>query len=284
MIEVNKNSTRTDVAWKRLYSRLNQDNLLPATGEETIHRRLFLKWGRVAAAVFIGAVCLASVLWIAPGNRHTGLNLVIQENREASTLVTTLEDGSIVYLGQQSTLKYPEHFAADKREVNLRGEAFFDVTRKYEQTFLIETEKVRIEVLGTAFNVRSNEKGLFCLSVRRGRVRVSMKQGGHSVLVDAGETVTLQEERLQLSDTRESGESGRYTRNIRFKDECLEDILRVVNDENSALRLQVGSPALNRRRLTIEFSDSSPEMVAELICYALGLKCSREDGKLILSE
>ena len=255
MIEVNKNSTRTDVAWKRLYSRLNQDNLLPATGEETIHRRLFLKWGRVAAAVFIGAVCLASVLWIAPGNRHTGLNLVIQENREASTLVTTLEDGSIVYLGQQSTLKYPEHFAADKREV-----------------------------LGTAFNVRSNEKGLFCLSVRRGRVRVSMKQGGHSVLVDAGKTVTLQEERLQLSDTRESGESGRYTRNIRFKDECLEDILRVVNDENSALRLQVGSPALNRRRLTIEFSDSSPEMVAELICYALGLKCSREDGKLILSE
>ena len=55
MIEVNKNSTRTDVAWKRLYSRLNQDNLLPATGEETIHRRLFLKWGRVAAAVFIGS-------------------------------------------------------------------------------------------------------------------------------------------------------------------------------------------------------------------------------------
>ena len=111
-----------------------------------------------------------------------------------------------------------------------------------------------------------------------------MKQGGHSVLVDAGKTVTLQEERLQLSDTRESGESGRYTRNIRFKDECLEDILRVVNDENSALRLQVGSPALNRRRLTIEFSDSSHEVVAELICYALGLKCSREDGKLILSE
>lgn len=158
------------------------------------------------------------------------------------------------------------------------------MTRKHEQTFLIETEKVRIEVLGTAFNVRSNEKGLFYLSVRRGRVRVSMKQGGHSVLVDAGKTVTLQEERLQLSDTRESGESGRYTRNIRFKDECLEDILRVVNDENSALRLQVGSPALNRRRLTIEFSDSSPEVVAELICYALGLKCSREDGKLILSE
>ena len=54
MIEVNKNSTRTDVAWKRLYSRLNQDNLLPATGEETIHRRLFLKWGRVYRGCLLG--------------------------------------------------------------------------------------------------------------------------------------------------------------------------------------------------------------------------------------
>ena len=34
-------------------------------------------------------------------------------------LVTTLEDGSVVYLAQESTLQYPEHFATDKREVNL---------------------------------------------------------------------------------------------------------------------------------------------------------------------
>ena len=59
-------------------------------------------------------------------------------------LVTTLEDGSVVYLAQESTLKYPEHFATDKREVNLQGEAFFDVAKKHEQTFLIETEKVQI--------------------------------------------------------------------------------------------------------------------------------------------
>ena len=50
-------------------------------------------------------------------------------------LVTTLEDGSVVYLAQESTLKYPEHFATDKREVNLQGEAFFDVAKKHEQTF-----------------------------------------------------------------------------------------------------------------------------------------------------
>ena len=284
MTEVNKNKVRTDEAWRHLYTRLDKDSLLVEVGEEVIRRRLFLKWGTVVAAMLTGVVCLMSVWWLMPGNDTKNLNLVIQENREKSTLVTTLEDGSIVYLGQESVLQYPEHFATDKREVNLHGEAFFDVAKKHEQTFLIETEKVQIEVLGTAFNVRSNEEVPFSLSVWRGKVKVSLKQGGHSVLVNAGETVTLQSQQLQLSETSRGDESGVYTKNIRFKDESLEDILRVVNAENSALQIQTGSLDLGKRKLTIEFLDNSPDTVAELICWALNLKYTREGDKLILSE
>ena len=275
---------RTDEAWRHLYTRLDKDSLLVEVGEEVIRRRLFLKWGTVVAAMLTGVVCLMSVWWLMPGNDTKNLNLVIQENREKSTLVTTLEDGSIVYLGQESVLQYPEHFATDKREVNLHGEAFFDVAKKHEQTFLIETEKVQIEVLGTAFNVRSNEEVPFSLSVWRGKVKVSLKQGGYSVFVNAGETVTLQSQQLQLSETSRGDESGVYTKNIRFKDESLEDILRVVNAENSALQIQTGSLDLGKRKLTIEFLDNSPDTVAELICWALNLKCTREGDKLILSE
>ena len=284
MTEVNKNKVRTDEAWRHLYTRLNKDSLLVEVGEEVIRRRLFLKWGTVVAAMLTGVVCLMSVWWLMPGNDTKNLNLVIQENREKSTLVTTLEDGSIVYLGQESVLQYPEHFATDKREVNLHGEAFFDVAKKHEQTFLIETEKVQIEVLGTAFYVRSNEEVPFSLSVWRGKVKVSLKQGGNSVFVNAGETVTLQSQQLQLSETSRGDESGVYTKNIRFKDESLEDILRVVNAENSALQIQTGSLDLGKRKLTIEFLDNSPDTVAELICWALNLKCTREGDKLILSE
>ena len=284
MTEVNKNKVRTDEAWRHLYTRLDKDSLLVEAGEEVIRRRLFLKWGIVAATMLAGGVCLMSVWWLMPGNDTKNLNLVTQENREKSTLVTTLEDGSIVYLGQESVLQYPEHFATDKREVNLHGEAFFDVAKKHEQTFLIETEKVQIEVLGTAFNVRSHGDDSFRLSVQRGRVKVSLKQGGQSVLVNVGETVTLQARQLQLSETGDSDEFRQYTKNIRFKDECLEDILRVVNAEASALQIQTASPVLSKRKLTIEFENNSPETVAELICWALSLKCSREGDKLILSE
>lgn len=101
MTEVNKNKVRTDEAWRHLYTRLNKDSLLVEVGEEVIRRRLFLKWGTVVAAMLAGVVCLMSVWWLMPGNDTKNLNLVTQENREKSTLVTTLEDGSIVYLGQR---------------------------------------------------------------------------------------------------------------------------------------------------------------------------------------
>ena len=95
--------------------------------------------------------------------------MLTEENREKPTLVKTLEDGSVVYLAQESTLKYPEHFAEDKREVNLQGEAFFDVAKKPEQAFTIETARVRVEVLGYGFQWSgASEGGSFSL-VREAR-------------------------------------------------------------------------------------------------------------------
>ena len=280
MMKTDIHKIKTEQAWNRLYDRLDKDHLLVED-----HRMpkipMWVRYGTVAAMV-VGLVF--STLYWGFGQKEELPDFITQENQDVPTLVTTLEDGSVVFLAKETSIRYPEHFVSDKREVSLQGDAFFDVAKKHEQTFLIETEKVQIEVLGTAFNVRSNEEVPFSLSVRRGKVKVSLKQGGHSVFVNAGETVTLQSQQLQLSETSQGDESGVYTKNIRFKDESLEDILRVVNAENSALQIQTGSLDLGKRKLTIEFLDNSPDTVAELICWALNLKCTREGDKLILSE
>lgn len=283
MIDIEK-KTRTDEAWKRLYTRFENDNLLtePASSS-AVHRKLFLRWSAVAAAIVIGVVYAATLLF-APEHDSDTRNFVTQENREASTLVKTLEDGSVVYLAQESTLQYPEHFATNKREVNLQGEAYFDIARKPEQSFLIETEKVRVEVLGTAFDVRSNPEIPFSLSVQRGKVKVTLKQGDQTLFVKAGETVILKGNGLQLSETDRSAGFDRYTRNIRFKDESLENVLRIVNRESSGWQIETNSPSLNKKRLTVEFSDNSPDTVAELICWTFNLQCIREGNKFILSE
>lgn len=277
-----KKKTKTEEAWERLYARFEKDNLLAETKQRK-PRRYILAWASLAAAMIVGAV-FALTLWTTSETDIDTRNFVTQENQEAATLVKTLEDGSVVYLAQASTIQYPEHFDTNKREVNLQGEAFFDVAKKPEQTFLIDTEKVRVEVLGTAFDVRSNEKNPFSLSVLRGKVKVSLKQGSQTLYVNAGETVSLQNDELQIGAIKHSGHFDRYTKNIRFKDECLEDVLRVVNMESSGRHIETHSPALGKKRLTVEFSDNSPESVAELICWTFNLKCTREGDKLILSE
>lgn len=285
MMEVDKKKTRTDEAWVRLYARFETDCLLPADAEHApaMHRRLYLKWGSVAAAVIAGIVCFAA-WWAVPEQGGDSRSLLTEENREKPTLVKTLEDGSVVYLAQESTLKYPEHFAEDKREVNLQGEAFFDVAKKPEQAFTIETARVRVEVLGTAFNVRSNEGAPFSLSVKRGKVKVLLKQEEQTVFVEAGETVILQGGSLLVSETENPELFDRYTSNIRFKDECLEDVLCAINKESAGWQIEAASPTLGKRRLTVEFSNNSPESVAELICWTFDLKCTRQGNRLILSE
>lgn len=279
-----KKKTKTDEAWERLYARFEKDDLLARAENNAVLRpKSYFRWAAMAAAVVVGIIC-CTAWWIMPGQERTPRDFLTQDNQEATTLVKTLEDGSVVYLAQASTLQYPEHFDTDRREVNLQGEAFFDVAKKPEQTFLIDTEKVQVEVLGTAFDVKSNAKDPFSLSVLRGKVKVTLKQGSQAIYVKAGETVTLHDNGLQLSTTKHSGRFDRYTKNIRFKDECLEDVLRVINMESSDWQIETVSPALGKKRLTVEFSNNSPESVAELISWTFNLKCAREGNKLILSE
>lgn len=284
MSETEKNKERVNRAWNKLYDRLDADGLLSPVRHEAGHspKSMLLKWGAIAAA-FVGiCICLTTVYWKSD-TPVAAQTLIMQQNMEQSTLVTTLEDGSIVYLGGETSLQYPEHFSMDKREVSLQGNALFDVTGNRERPFLIETEEVRIEVLGTAFHVKSDAGTPFELSVQRGRVKVTLKNKNQEVYVNAGEAVTLQTHQLHLTDYQDDARVARYLENMRFKDEPLMNILRVINLHSSDIQIET-SPSLGERRLTVAFSGNSPESMAELICLAMNLKYTREGNRFTLSE
>lgn len=87
----------------------------------------------------------------------------------------TLSDGTVVLLNAGSNITYDQVFDANKREIQLSGEAYFDVTHDPGRPFIIHTNSVDIRVLGTAFNVRSypNEKTTET-SLIRGSVEISV--------------------------------------------------------------------------------------------------------------
>lgn len=66
-----------------------------------------------------------------------------------------LSDGTIVWLNSESRLTYPIAFAGDTRELELEGEAFFEVTKDDTKPFIVHTSQFDIRVTGTQFNVRA---------------------------------------------------------------------------------------------------------------------------------
>ena len=67
-----------------------------------------------------------------------------------------LSDGTIVHVNAGSTLKFPTQFISGRvREVELSGEAYFEVTRNEKDPFIVSTNGIKTEVFGTKFNVSS---------------------------------------------------------------------------------------------------------------------------------
>lgn len=68
-----------------------------------------------------------------------------------------LADGTHIWLNAESELSYPVRFSGDKREVSLKGEAFFDVAGDPDRPFIVRTNGMDVKVLGTSFNVSAYE-------------------------------------------------------------------------------------------------------------------------------
>ncbi|WP_052598636.1 FecR family protein [Aureispira sp. CCB-QB1] len=171
----------TNRAWDKLEAKLEVK-----TPQPTIWRSLASYW---KAAVIAGLVA-TSVFWIASRNAvsvETVLEIVETGEQEQKELI--LPDGSLVLLNENSSLAYAKDFKV--RTVDLKGEAFFDVTKKNGQSFEINTSTTKTKVLGTSFNIRAYDQTPVEVAVVTGKVAVESVQEGNkeSVLLLPNETV-----------------------------------------------------------------------------------------------
>jgi ferric-dicitrate binding protein FerR (iron transport regulator) len=77
--------------------------------------------------------------------------------RGSKVISLTLNDGTIVWLNSESSLRYPVAFVGNQRRVEITGEAYFEVAKDETKKFIVESNGVSTEVLGTHFNVNTYE-------------------------------------------------------------------------------------------------------------------------------
>lgn len=273
---------RTDEAWNNLYIRLKTDGLLeerPSRRHKRAIRPTAIRW---VASVAILCLCAAAVfVYQQKNDRRENSILVMSNMNNEATLVSTLEDGSTVYLSNAASLHYPKHFEKTKREVYLDGDAFFDIYRNQTSPFFIETAEVRVRVLGTSFCIQTSEEKAFRLSVERGKVLVTRKRDDKNVQVEAGQTIILDADHIQ-KEVHLANVFFKYKNRIYFKDEKLPDLVRVINQfaEGPQIELDKG---LDNRRLNYAYVNDSTEAVSKIICLALGLQYKMQDHSILIS-
>lgn len=128
--------------------------------ERRKHKHIWRYIGTAAAILALPVLILTTIYWF-PGNSGGDTAIVWMEARGNDSEVCTvlLPDSSTVYLNSQAKLKYPTHFAKERR-VYLDGEAYFVVRKQNGKRFIVHTvSEAEVEVLGTEFNVKTNRQG-----------------------------------------------------------------------------------------------------------------------------
>ncbi|MEL7589244.1 MAG: FecR domain-containing protein [Prolixibacteraceae bacterium] len=97
--------------------------------------------------------------------------LVVPRGGEYSLM---LSDGTKVYLNSMSRLIFPVRFSGSQRKVILEGEGYFEVQKDEEHPFIVETNGMQINVLGTSFNVKAyQDESQVYTTLVEGKVRIN---------------------------------------------------------------------------------------------------------------
>jgi len=140
-----------------------------------------------ALSAVAAVLILAITAWLFTNNTNNtaGKNDIASANSKKQELVaengsrtrTILPDGSTVWLNAGSHISFNKDLSGKTREVNLDGEAYFDVVKNPQRPFIVHVSGYDIRVLGTAFNVKSYPKDKTVeTTLLRGLVQVT-KQG-----------------------------------------------------------------------------------------------------------
>ncbi|WP_207427772.1 FecR family protein [Pedobacter sp. SYSU D00535] len=197
-----------------------------------------------------------------------------------------LPDGSKVWLNEMSSISYSESFNNDDtREVQLEGEAFFEVVKDSERKFVVRTGKTRTQVLGTSFNVKQDKEGSVQVSVVTGKVAFSpIANTKQELLLLPGDAGLISKEgyasKFKLGD-----ENFLYWKNreLKFNNALLSYVVKSL-EEVYEVKIEINDPDLLKQRITTSFNQVSFHQASEVLEAMLGLEITKSDSVYVVKK
>lgn len=266
-----------DIALNKLHEMMRNAEAGPA-----IRLYPYKKWYVIAASL----ICLVTVTYLIARYIFTkapDLEYVKQTTKAGQKRVIYLEDGTEVHLAPQSTIEYPVKFDAGKRLVNLVGEAYFEVSKNPHKPFIVHTQMLNVQVLGTHFNVDSYKShNSTVVSLLEGKVKVTLPtEDTDEYLLKPGQQLTLNHlnHRVYQHAFDTTSVTAWMTNTLVFKNDKLADAAEKIN-QMYGVKMVFADQVTADTRLYGTFNNESLVSVMETI-KATGNITYRIDGNKI---
>ena len=133
---------------------------------------------RIAAMIMIPILCSYLTYFLTQKYSVKNVNMVECFVPYGEKKIIVLPDSSRVWVNSGSIIIYPEEFVGDTRTIYLNGEANFSVTKNPDKRFIVSTNNLNIEALGTIFNVRAYlDLPKITATLEEGKIKVETKTG-----------------------------------------------------------------------------------------------------------
>lgn len=243
--------------------------------KRTTHQ-LYPRLQQIAAILFLPLLVLSGYLLFHPEEKPHAFYL---ETRMTPGMIgsTILPDGTKVWLNSTSCLKYPTVFSEGIREVELDGEAYFQVTPDSIRPFIVHTEKSSVTVLGTEFNIDAYSYNNFiAATLVDGSVVFDYKNisdSKKSIRMEPGEQIIYDKQTSQTrkNDTYVPKDIAWKDGQIILKETPLSEIMWILTKRFN-VEFKIKDPALYQQSFTGIFTNQQLERVLEHFKISSGIR------------
>lgn len=277
-----------DLFWNRLKPRAwNPENIQKRTCEKIEVGQPPESLFRLRAVKYAAAVLLAlSVSGIAYYYLSGNVQLIEVTSGIGELKVVDLPDGSKVWLNAQSSLRYPEKFKGELREVTMNGEVYFQVKPDNGHPFIVHSDHIQVSVLGTRFLVsdHANEPVIHTY-LAEGGVELELKELKKSMRLVPGDEVSYDKKALTFvrqNNPHLSIDSWRFGK-LSFYNESLFEIARKLERKfGKVVRVDEN---VGNMKYTADFESETLEQILEFFSVGSQLHYETiEKGYMITSK
>lgn len=216
-------------------------------------------------------------------------NIYTEKGTKAMVL---LPDGSKVWLNSDSKISYPVRFPGDTREVNLSGEAYFEVVSDSLKPMIVTTPKgYMVKVLGTKFHIRSYENDSYSkITLNSGSIKLICPSDKcdtecSEIGMKPNETVILGKVEIPKVITQtvrtNSNDVAWKRGELVFDRTPMSEAIKMIERWHGAT-FTVNNNALFNRKLTATFKTESLVQILEVIKMLTGIEYTIEDGNMVV--